>query len=103
MNTFRKLLEDLDKVGADRWDEKPPSNDLGEDSINLIKRGIELRPDISEGQTFWDDLLNLFGANRASAAKLFGVDQASIDSILMHVRKALTKVQQEKTTTDSKS
>lgn len=84
MSFFKLYEQTLKPVGDDTW-YHDKDNDFGE----IIKRGLELRPDRESGLTFWDDFISLFSNNSSDAAKLLGVTPDKIISWNNKIKKAI--------------
>lgn len=103
MASFQKLCEESRSNGRDFWD-KGPKNDaeLDERAKDIILRGLEIRPDRSDGETFWDDFMTVFGNNSEAASSLLGVSVSSISRWSHKIRKALEEVRKENDQTDKR-
>lgn len=98
MPSFQKLWEDSQKFkqGHDFWD-RPSEDNEGSSSEeeDMILRGLELRPDRSDGQTFWDDFIDLMSQNSSEAAELLGITSDVISRWPQKIRKIVEKVRKQ--------
>ncbi len=92
----------MSNPGRDFWDKKRPESHLDDQSISLIKRGLEVRPDRSEGNSFWDDFITVIGNNSEGAAKLLGVSRDVVAGWSSKVREGLNRVRDENDNEDKK-
>lgn len=93
--SLRQILESMDAVGRDFWDD-PAKPDFDERVVTeFIKRGLEIRPERDDGKSFWDDFLLIFGQNPDGGAELFGVREESISRATTRVRKLVKEISQE--------
>ena len=99
MTSFFNLYESSQKeAGKDFWF-KPDDNDEG---VEVIKRGLEIRPDRTEGNTFWDDFIGVFGQNTEDAAKFLGVPRDKIAKWPGKVRRMLDSVRSQNENEEAK-
>lgn len=87
MATFRQICE---AIGRDFWDNKK-SQELDDNAMRVIKRGLEIRAERSDGKTFWDDFMNVLGNNSEGASSLLEVSPDMIAKWSTKIRKALDK------------
>lgn len=78
---------------SSRQDNWFKSDDDG--GFEVIQKGLELRSDRTDGNTFWDDFIAIFGQNTDEAAKLLGVPQDKVAKWPNKIKKLLTMVRQE--------
>lgn len=99
MSSFHKLYEELNHK-RDLWFSHP-GEDVGEESLALIQRGLEIRSDRTDGNTFWDDYITVFGNNPDAASKLLGVSPDRIAKSIKQIKEALKKIRESNDQTDS--
>jgi hypothetical protein len=92
MASFFDLYESSQReVGKDFWF-KPPSDDEGKE---VIQRGLEIRSDRTDGNSFWDDFIGVFGQNTDEAAKLLGVSRDKVAKWPDKIKRLLDNVRSE--------
>lgn len=92
MASFYSIYESSkNRPGQDYWF-KPEAPDSG---YEIIKKGLELRPDREDGETFWDDFITLLGQNTDEAAKLLGVPKDKIARWPGKIKKVLEMIRKE--------
>ncbi len=92
MTSFGYLSEAA-AIGRDYWFKPVRSTDLAA-ADKLIERGLAARPDRADGETFWDDFIDVFGTNAEQAAALLGVSPDLVARWPDRVRKALGRVRE---------
>ena len=97
MASFQYLCETLLK------DKSAPPKVAEDDNkkIAAIKVGLNIRPNIKEGSTFWDDFTKVCG-DAESLSHLLGVSKYVIAGWSSKVNKYLTMVQEEMSGEDKK-
>lgn len=99
MVSFWNIVEDA-KIGQDFWDNKKAEDrSLSDSALNVISRGLELRPDAEDN--FWDDFVQVISNNSEDAAALLGVNRDIIASWSTKIDRALKKIK-ERDGTDKK-
>lgn len=99
MASFYHLFESSQRdAGKDFWF-KPPADDEG---AEVIKRGLEIRADRTDGNTFWDDFIGVFGQNTDEAAKLLGVPRDKVAKWPGVIKRLLDSVRQENESEEAK-
>lgn len=99
MSSFYSLFEGSQKeAGKDFWF-KPPQDDQG---LEMIQRGLEIRSDRTDGNTFWDDFISVIGQNTEDAAKLLGVSHDKIARWPGKIHRMLDMVRAENENDDDK-
>jgi len=100
MASFYNLFESSQRnaAGKDFWF-KPSSDDEGSE---IIQRGLEIRADRTDGNTFWDDFIGVFGQNTDEAAKLLGVPRDKVAKWPGKIRRLLDMVRQENESDEAK-
>jgi len=94
--TFRKLCELANQPGRDFWDhKKSDKSHLDDQSMSVIHRGLEIRPDRTEGNTFWDDFVSVLGNNSEGASKLLGVSTDIIAGWSSRIKEGLAKTRED--------
>lgn len=96
MLSFHSLYESSQQP-RDTWFK--PKADPGYD---IIKKGLEVRPDRTDGETFWDDFIAIFGQNSDEAAKLLDVSRDKVASWPGKIKKALDIARRETENEDPK-
>jgi len=96
MSSFYQLCENIKR---DLW--FPPTEELEEDSLEVIQRGLEIRSDRSDGNTFWDDFISVIGNNTEATSKLLGVSPDRLARALQKIKSGLKKVRESNDQTDS--
>lgn len=93
-NSFYKLYDDM--VRAKRAEKKllaeSEAPDVDDQIKAIINRGIEIRPDRADGQTFWDDFLKVINGNPDAASKLLGVSRETMAQWPSKIREALAVI-----------
>ena len=102
MASFHELCERI-KPGQDLWDHGKSAPDLDEPAMSVIQRGLEIRPDRTDGKTFWDDFIEVIGNNGEGAAHLLGVNSEVISGWSGKIKKAMKKVREDNAPNDEKS
>jgi hypothetical protein len=77
--------------------------ELDEQAMSMILRGLEIRPDRTDGNTFWDDFYAVIGNNSEGASHLFGVSSEVISGWSGKIKAAVKKVREENATDDDKA
>lgn len=98
MATFRKLCEEMNsrKPGRDFWDKnKQDSVELDQQSMDVIKRGLEIRPDRTDGNTFWDDFISVIANNSDGSSRLLGVSSAIVSRWASKIKEAMDMVREQ--------
>ena len=90
MSSFFSLYENS-QVGRDTWF-KPTQLDYG---FDIIKKGLDIRPDRADGETFWDDFIAVFGQNTEEASKLLGVSRDKVAGWNAKIKKAVEMAKRE--------
>lgn len=80
-------------IGNDTWT-KDKKEDLSQNAVNLIKKGLDIRPDRSDGKTFWDDFINVLSNNSEDAADLLNVNRDVISSWSSKIREGIKKAEE---------
>lgn len=89
MASFRKMCEDM-RPGRDFWDRRRDHDGgLDERAMAVITRGLEVRPERSDGDTFWDDFVSVIANNSDDAAHLLGVSSSTISRWAARIREGL--------------
>lgn len=70
--------------------------------MSVIKRGLEIRPDRTDGNTFWDDFVTVLGNNSEGASKLLGVSRDVVSGWSSKIKAALDRVREENESDDTK-
>ena len=96
--SFFKLYESSSKAGNDFWF-KPHAPEA---SLEIIQRGLEIRADRTDGNTFWDDFVAVFGQNTEEAAKLLDVPRDRIAHWPQKIRRLLDMIRDQNDNTDKK-
>lgn len=96
MASLLRLWEQT-KPGRDFWDNKKDLADLDEDAMQVVIRGLEIRPDRTDGNTFWDDFIAVLGNNSEGASHLLGVNRDVVAGWTSKIREALKRVRDENT------
>lgn len=94
MVSFRMICEAM-QPGRDFWDNRSSAGDLDDMAMSIIKRGLEIRPDRADGDTFWDDFINVISNNSESASRLLGVNSSVISKWTTRIRKAVDEVRDQ--------
>lgn len=97
MSSFYSLYESS-QSGKDNWF-KPADSDTGYD---IIKKGLEIRPDRADKETFWDDFISILGQNTDEASKLLGVSRDKIAGWTSKIKKSLEMAKKESENEDGK-
>lgn len=84
INSFQKLWED----SRDNW-YPAQTDEQGKNAMDVIHRGMEMRPDRADGATFWDDFMSIAGSNSQGLSDLLGVGQDVVNSWSGKIRKGL--------------
>lgn len=71
--------------------------------MSLIVRGLEVRPDRTDGKTFWDDFVSVLGNNSEGASKLLGVDRDVVAGWSARIKEGLKRVREENASEDDKT
>jgi hypothetical protein len=105
MTSFQKLWENSQnkKLGRDFWTGSSEKADpvLDDSAKQMVLRGLEMRPEREDGQTFWDDFLDLIGQNAEGASKLLGVASDVIARWPKTIRNIIDKVKDENDNEDN--
>lgn len=102
MASFHYVYESM--TGRDSWDgKKSDSADLDEKAMSVIQRGLEIRPDRAEGDTFWDDFIKVIGNNSDGASRLLGVSPDVILRWTSKIREAMKKVREDNDGSDERA
>ena len=64
-------------------------------AIEAIKKGLDLRSNVKEGQTFWDDFMRVTG-NAKALAHLLGVSEVEVASWRQKVNRYYKQVMAER-------
>ncbi len=92
MASFYSLYESSQTTaGKDTWF-KPADVDTGYD---IIKKGLQIRPDRLDGESFWDDFIAVLGQNTEEASKLLGVSRDKIAGWTSKIKKAMDVAKRE--------
>jgi hypothetical protein len=94
MSSLLRLWEQT-KDGRDFWDDKEKSVELNKEAMQVLQRGLEIRPDRLEGNTFWDDFISVLGNNSDGAANLLGVGRDVISKWSSLIRTGLKKIRED--------
>ena len=103
MASFRAVCEAMRKPGQDFWDYKKEDTDMDEKSMSVILRGLEIRPDRSEGNTFWDDFISVFTNNSDAASKLLGIKPEVISRWASKIREGVKKAREENAASEERA
>ena len=99
MASFYSLFEGSQKeAGKDFWF-SPTAHDEGNE---IIKKGLEIRPDRSDGNTFWDDFLAVFGQNTEQASKFLEIPRDKISKWSTKVKKLVDIIRAENESDEEK-
>jgi cobalamin biosynthesis Mg chelatase CobN len=102
MASLLKLWEQSAQ-GRDFWDKKRGNHEhLDEEAMQIISRGLEVRPDRTDGNTFWDDFMSVISNNSEGASKLLGVNRDTIAKWNQRIREGLKRIREENAAKDSK-
>lgn len=100
MASFYNLFEGSQReAGKDFWF-KPPADNEG---AEVIQRGLEIRADRTDGNSFWDDFIGVFGQNTEEAAKLLGVPRDKVAKWPGKIKRLLDIVRQENADDETKN
>ncbi len=92
MGSFFDLYENHQReAGKDFWFK--PSSD--EEGAEVIRRGLEIRVDRTDGNTFWDDFIGVLGQNTEEVSKLLGVPRDKVSKWPGKIKRLLDIVRQE--------
>jgi hypothetical protein len=94
MASFRTICEAMES-GQDFWDKRKDDSDLDERAMAVILRGLEIRPDRTDGNTFWDDFVAVLANNSENASHLLGVKPDVISRWSSKIRQGI-KITREK-------
>lgn len=94
--TFRDLCEAIET-----WDGKKKTSHLDDKAMSVINRGLEVRPDRTEGNTFWDDFISVLGNNSEGASSLLGVSTDIIAGWSSKIKEALKRIRDENAPDDT--
>lgn len=84
------------KPGRDFWDKnKQDSVELDQQSMDVIKRGLEIRPDRTDGNTFWDDFISVIANNSDGSSRLLGVSSAIVSRWASKIKEAMDMVREQ--------
>ena len=90
MASLLQLFEQ--SAGRDFWDKKNASDSyLDQAAMQVISKGLEIRPDRTDGDTFWDDFIAVISNNSEGASKLLGVNRDSISKWTQRIREGLKR------------
>jgi hypothetical protein len=104
MASFRQLYEMSRKPGRDFWDHrKDDVSSLDDQAMSIVLRGLEIRPDRTDGNTFWDDFINVISNNSEGASRLLGVNRDVIAGWSSKVRKAIDRVREENSSSEERA
>jgi hypothetical protein len=108
MVSFYKLCESMHRSpGQDFW-QSPEGTDgdqddqVADDAIEMVQRGLEIRPDRTDGNTFWDDFITVIGNNPDAASKLFGVSREHIAKWSRKIKETIKQVRQDNISDEDK-
>lgn len=104
MASFRTVCEAMRRPGQDFWDRgKDDSSEIDEKSMSVILRGLEIRPDRTEGNTFWDDFISVFTNNSDGASKLLGIKPEVISGWAGKIREGVKRAREETAASDERA
>jgi len=86
-NSFHKLWEDLNGDASEAG--------LDDETRSFVERGLQIRPDRGEGDTFWDDFMLIFGNNMSAAASFLGVSVSCLSRWPGKIKSALEQIRKE--------
>ena len=87
--------------GRDFWHSHQDDEVNDEQAKNVILRGLEIRPDRTEGNTFWDDFVAVISNNGEGASRLLGVSSDVISGWSNKIKTAVKKVREDNASDDT--
>ena len=104
MASFQTICEAMKrKPGQDFWDHKKDDKlQIDDQAMSVIQKGLNIRPDRADGNTFWHDFITVIGNNTEEAASLFGINSNVVATWSGKIRKALKEVKEENSPNDKK-
>jgi hypothetical protein len=100
MASFFNMYEAAQRdTGKDFWFKPPAADDEG---TEVIQRGLEIRADRTDGNTFWDDFIGVMGQNTEEAAKLLSVPRDKVAKWPGKIKRLLDMVRQENVDKETK-
>lgn len=99
MASFQSICESR-SLGRDFWDVKRNASEVDEKAKQVILRGLEIRPQREDGQTFWDDFISVISNNGENAAALLGVTSDVVSKWSSKIRDIVDKVRDENSSSE---
>lgn len=103
MASFQKLCESMKRpLGQDFWQKPPEDDPVSDKAMDMIQRGLEIRADRTDGETFWNDFITVIGNNPDDASELFGIPRERISSWSKKIKDALKQTRKDNASADDK-